>query len=416
MARTITIPYRPTEKQWQFHNSKARYRAFIAGIGGGKTTAGANEAIRCLFQDPEGMGMIIAPSYNMLTQATIRTFFHYMPRDLIKKFSKEDYTLTTKLGGTVIFRSFDDPERLRGPNISWFWMDEGSVGYGAEAWNIMVGRLRSGLERGWVTATPRGRNWLWDKFIASGSDMYDVIHATTMENPHLSREYIESLKNTYGENTPFYRQEVLGEFVALTGLVYSEFSESACVKEPKTNTFIRYVGGVDWGYRNPWCFLLIGEDGSGGLYVLDEVYIPEITFVEFEAKVKEILKDKYNLWRIFCDPSRPEFIRQFRLDGIPAIRGKNDILAGIQAVKKRLNEKREDGSPVLWIHPKCKNTIREFQTYSYPESHSDKDANELPLKKDDHAMDALRYAIFGLDMPAPSIRYIRWRHYSVPFR
>jgi phage terminase large subunit len=47
----------------------------------------------------------------------------------------------------------------------------------------------------------------------------------------------------------------------------------------------------------------------------------------------------------------------------------------------------------LLVDPRCHETIREFNQYRYPEQHADRNADETPLKMDDHCMDALRYAV-----------------------
>ena len=60
----------------------------------------------------------------------------------------------------------DNPERLRGPNISWWHGDESAL-YEVSVWRIMIGRLRQygRLGYAWLTTTPKGRNWIYQEFI-----------------------------------------------------------------------------------------------------------------------------------------------------------------------------------------------------------------------------------------------------------
>jgi hypothetical protein len=55
--------------------------------------------------------------------------------------------------------------------------------------------------------------------------------------------------------------------------------------------------------------------------------------------------------------------------------------------------------PKLYVDRSCTNTIREFNTYRVKEQTErmteSRDPREEPRKKDDHAMDALRYFIAG---------------------
>ena len=62
----------------------------------------------------------------------------------------------------------------------------------------------------------------------------------------------------------------------------------------------------------------------------------------------------------------------------------NNSLEGIDFVKRFK----------LHIHPRCVNTIKEIQGYSY---RKDRNGNILdePVKAFDHAMDAMRYAIYS---------------------
>lgn len=47
----------------------------------------------------------------------------------------------------------------------------------------------------------------------------------------------------------------------------------------------------------------------------------------------------------------------------------------------------------LKIHSDCVSLINEFETYAYPERRPDHNEEENPIKENDHALDALRYAL-----------------------
>lgn len=135
--RTI-INVQGTEPQLKFWTDPRRYRAFIGGVGSGKTYAGALECIR---QDPS-RGAIIAPTYRMLMDATLDTVMRiYEQANLVKEWVKSEMRMTTHNGLDIIFRSGDDPEKLRGPNLGWFWLDEAAM-MPELVFKIMLGRLR----------------------------------------------------------------------------------------------------------------------------------------------------------------------------------------------------------------------------------------------------------------------------------
>ena len=189
--------------QYDFVNCDERFTAMLGGIGSGKSLAGSVKANR--FAKPKTVGLVIAPSYRMLQDATIRTF-REINEACIEQYNKSDQIITLKNGAEILFRSADEPDRLRGPNANWAWIDEAGLCQPG-TWDIVIGRLRADGGAGpcWITSTPKGRNWLYQK-----KDQMKVFHAPTINNPYLSQEFIESLLTSYtGE---FLKQEVYGEF------------------------------------------------------------------------------------------------------------------------------------------------------------------------------------------------------------
>ena len=76
--------------------------------------------------------------------------------------------------------------------------------------------------------------------------------------------------------------------------------------------------------------------------------------------------------------------------------GRSNIrFEGFETVRRCL-QAEENGRPRLLESPRCVNTRREFRTYHYPPTRVGFNPSEEPAKVDDHAMDALRYAVSGL--------------------
>lgn len=209
----------PLPAQNQFWNSNVRHKAFVGGIGSGKTLAGVVEIVR----QPAGtMGAVLAPTYPMLRDATQRTFFeHYQP--WVLDHSKADNTTLLRNGTFIFWRSADEPNRLRGPNLNWFWLDEADY-MDAGIWDVMLGRIRRPpVQRAWVTTSPdglSGKGWVRHKIaekVKRGAKDYALIRARTMDNYHLPVEYVESLRQSY--TSEYARQELEGEFVDAIGKV-----------------------------------------------------------------------------------------------------------------------------------------------------------------------------------------------------
>lgn len=218
-------------------------------------------------QPAGSIGMMIAPTYPMLKDALLRTFIE-MARPLITEFNKSDYHVKLRNGSEVIFRSADNPDRLRGPNLGWFALDEAAL-MTREALDIMLGRLRLMPGNAWLTTTPRGRNhWLYD-FVSAQGEGVEIVRAGTADNPFLPKDFIAMLERQYTGD--FLRQELLGEFIEMGGAVFSD----AFYYDELPTTGYREAWGVDWAYtassRADYSVALQGRVYDDTLYLTDMV-------------------------------------------------------------------------------------------------------------------------------------------------
>ena len=384
-------------QQYDFVTGADRRSAFVGGIGSGKTKAGCLRALR--FADGAdgalpvpNLGMITAPTYPMLRDATLRTFVDEAGSH-IGEFHKGELRATMRNGSEVLFRSADDPERLRGPNLSWYYSDEAALCEGL-SWQIGIGRLRQFGQAGyaWLTTTPRGRNWIWDRFVKDVDGEHRLYRARTADNPYLDTEYIADLERDYVGR--FAEQELGGEFVAFEGLVYDEVDREIHVWRKALPDFKRVIAGVDWGYTNPAVVLVIGVDGDDRAYVVDEFYQRRMRLDEHKDAASR-LQERWGIEVFECDPSEPEHIDEFRYAGLNARGANNAVVPGIQVVKARLWV-QGDGRPRLYFTPQAANTMAEMESYAWKERRQT-GLQDQPEKVNDHAMDALRYALVGID-------------------
>ena len=197
-----------TEPQLAFWDSPQKYRAFIGGIGSGKTYAGAIEVLR---QPAGSVGTILAPTYSMLKDATFKTLTDICEQaNIIKSLNRSDMTMELVNGSKVLFRTADNPDRLRGANLGWFWLDEAGM-MKDEAWLIMLGRIRLSPGKAWVTTTPKGLNWLHSVFVKDRTPEHALIQSRTVDNTFLPIGFVDSIKGQY--SSLFAKQELEGEFI-----------------------------------------------------------------------------------------------------------------------------------------------------------------------------------------------------------
>jgi phage terminase large subunit-like protein len=406
--------------QYAFVHSQARFSFYVGGIGAGKTFAGAVRAIRHCAAQPGSLGLIGAPTFPMLRDVTERAFFDLLPEELIARFSKTYQHLWLANGSEVLFRSLDRPDRVRGLNLAWFWLDEAPL-CGHYAWTLLKGRLRQrGYEpAGWATGTPKGRDGFARDFEQAPLPGHALFRASTRANlRNLPPGYIDDL----GYTGAFADQEIEGLFVAFDGLVYTfDTAEGGSVRAPAPDAVLTHViGGVDWGYTNPAAALVFGLDGDQRAWQLAELYQRRAGLAEVLLPAILELTRRHGVATWYCGPNEPEHIAALNdalaSERLPcrAVAAANAVVPGIQTVT-RLLAPRADGTRGLYVSPSCTATIAEYGTYHYASAPAggQRDPAEHPLKQGDHAMDATRYALHSeLHQTARAERYLaelRWR-------
>lgn len=209
---------RLTPQQAEFVRSKARRVAMIGGRGSGKTWAGAYRILR--WARPDGTYLVVAPTYTMLRDFAWPTLFRLARRlGLLTDVhaSRMAMTIVTKGGGTalVLFRSADQPDRLRGLSVSGAWLDEASL-MPQEVYEVVLFTLREAPEA-WLAATftPKGRrHWTYEKFGRPGADCH-TIHAPTWSNRFLPSDFVRAVRQE--ATGRLADQELEGLFVDLEG-------------------------------------------------------------------------------------------------------------------------------------------------------------------------------------------------------
>lgn len=369
-------------RQLKFVKDPDRFPAAIGGIGSGKTFVGSAKTISRIGR--KELGLVCAPTYKMLRDSTQRTLFEMLGELGIPfNFSKTDnHAYFPYTGHEILFRSLDDPDNLRGPNVAYAWVDEAAY-VSAKAWRVVKGRVRAGdLQQAWITTTPKGRNWVWAEWVQSPTHRHRMYRFRTDENVTLDPEYVASL----GYVGDFAAQEIGGEFISFEGLVYRKFDRDKHVQRVDTTNWHRAQGG-DVGARNPTVVLTVYFSGDGRIHIGREFYQKNMgSTAILEAFLQEF--DDEQPEDIWIDPSAAAYINDLEAEGLPVHKANNDIRTGIQTVNSYIEEGR------LTVDPSCVHVITEFEQYQYPEE-GGKTGNDNPVKQNDHCMDALRYTVMG---------------------
>lgn len=283
---------------------------------------------------------------------------------------------------------------IRGMNASFCYVEE-LTRINQEVFQEIVRRLRKGKNACLIATTnpDSPTNWVYEMLIERTPPWAEVINLDMTSNPALSLDYQNRLKNLYKNSDFLYRRFVLGEWVTGSGKIY-DFSGS--IVSPRQITMmkkrfweqkIQTFWGLDFGMRHPTALVKISVLPSHEILVEDEIILYNTKKRHTISEVAEIVGKKCEGTTVCIDPSAFSLLEEIRQrhTKIKAIGADNTVVDGIRVIQSLASEKR------LLINRNCKKLIAESEQYSWKEA-TEISEKERVIKKDDHALDALRYA------------------------
>jgi phage terminase large subunit len=211
-----------------------------------------------------------------------------------------------------------------------------------------------------------------------------VVQANYMDNPWLPDELREEMEFDKRRDPDKYAHVWLGE--------YRRNSEARVFRNWRIEEFERPAGtvhrlGADWGFSVDPSVLVRCDIEGNRLYVDYEAYMVGCEIVnlpELFMSVPEAEK-----WPITADSARPETISHMQRNGFPkiraAIKGAKSLDEGVEFLK----------SFDIIVHPRCKHLIDELTLYCYKTDPLTGTILPVLADKDNHIIDALRYACEG---------------------
>ena len=229
-------------------------------------------------------------------------------------------------------------------------------------------------------STPYGRRGFFHDAWARGGDDWKRIEVPAAQVPRITAEFLAQERRALGES--WFRQEYCCSFEALQGLVYPDFAR--CVVAGTVPTEGRKVGGIDFGFRNPFAAVWGVLDPGGVLWLTGEHYSRNRPLSHHAARLPREVT-----W--YCDPSGANERCDLRCAGFTVRAGSNALRPGIAAVSARLENGR-----LKVLEGRCPNLLAEASLYRYAEGAEERRA-EVPVDEHNHALAALRYLIASLD-------------------
>ena len=418
------------KKQLAFHKCKKRNRWVFGGNRSGKTECGAVEAVWMARgchpyrrNRKDVFGWVVSPTMQVQRDVAQKKILSYLRSDQIADIVMvsgrkdnpaagivDQIVVKNVLGGTSVigFKSCDQGrERFQGSSLDFVWFDEEPPKDIYEECLMRVIDRRGDI---FGTMTPlKGLTFVYEEiYMNRGNDpeiWYEFMEWA--DNPFLSKKEIAALTASMDETTLQSRR--YGRFASREGLVYPEFDESVHVIEPFAVPPEWQAGiAIDPGLKNPLSAHWYAVDWDGNVYVVAEHYAAGKD-IDFHAAAIRTTCDKLGWKRdgagrveALIDSAAGQrtlaasksVAELFYERGIYAdTRVEKDVFAGVEQVKSYL--RRENGAPDLYIFSCCVHMIREFKSYFWG-------AGDSPVKRDDHAMDELRY--FLMSRPRRAVR------------
>lgn len=413
------------KKQVEFHKCKKKNRWVFGGNRSGKTECGAVETVwlaRGIHPYKENKPIscwVVSLSKQVQRDVAQAKILHYLRPDWIdsivmtsgRQDSAEsgviDFILVKNIFGTLSrigFRSVDQGrEKFQGSSLDFVWFDE------EPPFDIYQEcRMRVLDRRGEIfgTMTPlKGLTWVYNEIYLNSNNDENIWHIEMewADNPYLDRKEIEAMTKSMSEEELESRK--YGKFMQYGGLVYNEFNEQIHVIEPFDIPKEWYDNiSIDPGLNNPLSAHWYAQDFDGNVYVIAEHFekgkdvayhagrIKEICnrldWHYYNGKIRALIDSAATQRTLASNKSVVDLFYEHDILVNPKVN--KDMFSGINKVKKYLKD--GEGNAHLFIFKNCVNLIQEIKGYWWGD-------NDLPVKKDDHCLDEMRYYLMNISAP-----------------
>lgn len=448
-CNTFVNTYIPQPHQWEFHVDEHRITANFGGYGSGKTITSRMELEKHLLITPHGLSLIGANVTSQFEQTIKKDLESDFPKAFYSHYSAQKQYTDFKNGHRLLYRPYDDPDKLRSYNLTSFLILEASE-VKEESYTQLKTRLRNTQAAAPLLGedgepqyrkTPNGQlvplySADWRRGIVESNpsagwiktsvlNCSDVVHKhgethdiyTVLEeerDPNISTHITATTANAYlpddfmqmmAKNKPKWWIErfIYGSFLYSDGLVYPSTPRWVCPTFTVPQKWKR-ICAFDYGLADSSCYIFGAVDEMNNLlYFYREVYGNDRNVEELAKLFKEASSDiPVGGW--ICSPiidpksgPRRDYDKKTLSDnfldyGISFIPGQVDREARVF----RLNTYLESGR--VRIMDCCHNLVsqlRELKFRQNPTSTTAPWRNE-PEDKNDHAVVCAEWIVMEL--------------------
>ncbi|CAN5610486.1 PBSX family phage terminase large subunit [soil metagenome] len=354
--------------------------------------------------------LVCRKSLKSLKYSVFRTFIEILTKHELLGMVKINKTMLefTFESNYMLMTSIDDPAKIQSTEFNYIWMEEAEE-FIFNDYMVLKTRLSASQEPGkinqiFLSYNPRKRAGYINKAVKLEDDV-EIIKSSYKDNQHIQDTYSKLLESIKKSSPEFYNAYTLGEYTSDDEQVFPNIKIIDKIPEFKCEV---YYFGLDFGFHNHTAFLLVQEEHINnrklvnGIYrdnITKKYYVTELIYEKLLTNadlIEKLLTYKIEYgYRIYCDPAEPGRLEEIKRTGLTAIEAKKDVAAGLDYIRSR----------EIYSLRSNTNFNHELENYCYAkDSHGE--LTDFPEKKNDHLMDALRYAMFSESFHVtPNVRF-----------
>ncbi|QBL97906.1 terminase large subunit [Exiguobacterium phage vB_EauM-23] len=298
-------------------------------------------------------------------------------------------------GNYMVFRGAQEPERIKSLKASnypfaFVWIEElAEFKTEDEITTITNSILRGELDEGlfykfFFSYNPpkRKQSWVNKKYESAFVPANTFVHHSTyLDNPYISKQFIEEAEAMKKRNPMRYRWEYGGEAIGSGVVPFSNLTFRR-IEDEEVKRFDNIRQAVDFGYAtDPLAFVRWHYDKTRRrLYLIDELHGVKISNREL---AEWVIGRGYHTHEVIADSAEPKSIVELRSLGLRRIRGAKKGPDSVEYGERWLDDLDE-----IIIDPKrTPHAAKEFEDIDYQ---TDKDGNPKPRLEDknNHSMAA----------------------------
>ena len=374
-------------------DEQARYFALVGGRGSGKSYSVAAAMILRAASKP--LRILCAREI----QKSIKDSVKRLLDDTIERAGLRDFFVSTdteirgKNGSLILFAglrtNIDSIKSMEGIDVCWV---EEAQTVSQASLDILIPTIRKPNSQIYFTWNPKYQTDPVDTMfnVSALPPKTIFLRVNWDQNPWFPDVLKAEMEYDLGRDPDKYNHVWLGGYVANSeARVFRNWR----VEEFEAPQDAVHRFGADWGFATDPTVLVRCHLIGRTLYVDHEAYRVGCEIMDTPTLFLTVPESEK--WPIVADSARPETISHMQKNGFPkimsAVKGPKSVEEGIEWLKNY----------DIVVHPRCRHTIDELTLYSYKADPLTGKILPVLEDKDNHVIDALRYACEAMRRAAP---------------